>query len=1063
MMLVVAEKPSVARDFARVLGVRATGRHAFEGDSVVITWCVGHLVELEEPAAYDPRWRSWRLDTLPMLPEEFRLRPAPHGVQQLRAVAKLLCERRFRTIVNACDAGREGELIFRYVYQWAGARTPVQRLWVSSLTDDAVRRGFAALEPSARFDPLADAARSRSEADWLVGMNATRAITAKRRDGGGDTLYSIGRVQTPTLAMLVSREQAIREFVPRDYWEVRGDFTTAAGERFSAGWRARVGRDLVARIGAAALAEEVVARDAAHGAAADAHGPRVERVRARTVREPPPLLFDLTSLQRTANRRFGFSASRTLELAQALYERHKVLTYPRTDARYLTSDMVGELPALFAALAGLAAYAPFAAPLVASGVQPGRRVVDDTKVGDHHAIIPTANAERAGNLDRDEQRIFDLVVRRFLGAFYPDAELAVTEAWIRVAPGKTEAPALPEAKKEAAPPVADGERPVLEELPPPPDRYLARGRVRLVAGWQDVAGIGPAGTNEAARARRGEDDGGRDGRDGDGDEPMGALPRLAEGQALDGAFAAVAKQTRPPPRYTEATLLGAMESAGKTIDDEALRAAMRDRGLGTPATRASIIETLLRRDYIVRERQHLVPTATGIDLIRALPVASLASPELTGAWEQRLARVARNEETRAAFMADIARYVAETVDAIRTSPRSPHAPPTAPPHAPPTAPPHAPPTAPPHAPPTAPPHAPPAAPAPELARTFSGRPRDGVPRPAAAERIKPAPAARRTDPATWGDLDMVAAEQLERTASPFATTLPGTRRRKSRKSAASDPRRTSSAGRRGKRADRRNAADDRRSSTSTGARRGAADDRRSSTSTGARRGAADDRRSSGAADDRRSSTSTGAPRGAVDDRADARNFERRGPAASASRLDPRRIDPRDLAAIDALVRRSAPAVADDRGRDHPLKTTVFDPRAKAPAGTPATKARAEAKVDGAAVAEKAGAASDGGVATAADSAHGDATGDALGCPRCRQGELIAGQRGWGCSRWREGCRFVIWFETAGRRLTTAQLRDLVTRGKTRKTRFRPDGGGPTDGRLVLDAQRDNGSAVFEPA
>jgi DNA topoisomerase-3 len=439
VLLVVAEKPSVARDFARVLGVRATGRHAFEGDRMVITWCVGHLVELEEPAAYDPRWRSWRLETLPMVPEAFRLRPAHHGADQLRAVERLLVERRFRTIVNACDAGREGELIFRYVYQYAGARAPVQRLWVSSLTDEAIRRGFAALEPSARFDALADAARSRSEADWLVGMNATRAITSRRRGAGGDTLYSIGRVQTPTLAMLVSRELAIRDFVPRDYWEVRGDFTTADGERFSAGWRSQRRDGVVSRLGASAIAEGIVARDEAHGSAHDPHGPRVERLRARQVREPPPLLFDLTSLQRTANRRFGFSAARTLELAQALYERHKVLTYPRTDSRHLTSDMVGELPGLFAALARLPTYGPFAAPLVAQPPRPGRRVVDDTKVGDHHAIIPTSGADRASALDRDEQRIFDLVARRFLGAFYPDAEFAVTEAWIRVAPPERDA------------------------------------------------------------------------------------------------------------------------------------------------------------------------------------------------------------------------------------------------------------------------------------------------------------------------------------------------------------------------------------------------------------------------------------------------------------------------------------------------------------------------------------------------------------------------------------------------------------------------------------------------
>jgi DNA topoisomerase-3 len=412
--LVIAEKPSVARDLARVLGVRARDDHALVGADRVITWCIGHLVELDEPAAYDPAWSAWRLDALPMLPPAFQLRPARHAVAQLRAVAALIRDRRFTTIVNACDAGREGELIFRYVYQFARGRTPVRRLWISSLTDDAIRRGFAALRPAAELDALGDAARSRSEADWLVGMNATRAVTVKNRGAGHTALYSIGRVQTPTLAMLVARDQAIRAFVPRDYWEVKATLTAAGGETFAASWRLGA----ASRLARAELADAIVARDAVHGAAV------VERVHARTVREPPPLLFDLTALQRTANKRYGLTASRTLELAQALYERHKVLTYPRTDSRHLTTAVAAELPALFSALAAQPAYAAFAAPLVATPPRPGRRVVDDAKVHDHHAIIPTGAAPV--RLDRDEQRIFDLVVRRFLGAFYPDAEHAIT-------------------------------------------------------------------------------------------------------------------------------------------------------------------------------------------------------------------------------------------------------------------------------------------------------------------------------------------------------------------------------------------------------------------------------------------------------------------------------------------------------------------------------------------------------------------------------------------------------------------------------------------------------------
>ncbi|HEY0991528.1 MAG TPA: DNA topoisomerase, partial [Kofleriaceae bacterium] len=503
MQLIVAEKPSVARDLSRVLGVRPAGRNYFEGPRCVVTWCVGHLVELEEPAAYDGRWKAWRLDSLPMLPPAFRLRPAKHALEQLRAVARLLGDRRFTSVVNACDAGREGELIFRYVYQYAGGGPPVQRLWISSLTDDAIRRGLAALRPGAQLDALGDAARSRSEADWLVGMNATRGITVRGRESGHDALYSIGRVQTPTLAMLVERERAIADFKPRDYWEIRGDFTTAAGERFSATWRridaaaspagASSERDTT-RLGSIELARSIVARDIEHRGAADPIGPRVERLRARIEREPPPLLFDLTSLQRTANRRFGWSAARTLEIAQSLYERRKLVTYPRTDARHLTSDVARDLPRMFAALADVPDHAAFANELLAHPPRPTRRVVDDAKVHDHHAIVPTGNAIRLDALDRDEQRLFDLIARRFLGAFFPDAEFAVTEAWIRVLAADGPPPPFPSESRSSGATAVRGdaraaEPRILEALPPPPDRYLARGRVRKVAGWQAVAGI----------------------------------------------------------------------------------------------------------------------------------------------------------------------------------------------------------------------------------------------------------------------------------------------------------------------------------------------------------------------------------------------------------------------------------------------------------------------------------------------------------------------------------------------------------------------------------------------
>jgi DNA topoisomerase-3 len=871
--LVVAEKPSVARDLARVLGVRPTGKDAFEGTDHVITWCIGHLVELEEPATYDPAWKPWRLDALPMIPAAFRLRASAHAAGHLRAVRALLRDRRFRGAINACDAGREGELIFRYVYQFAGARLPVRRLWISSMTDEAIRKGLATLRPAVQLDPLADAARSRSEADWLVGMNATRAVTVRNREGGHTSLYSIGRVQTPTLAMIVRRELEIRAFVPRDYWEVRAELATAEGRTFGAIWK----HGTITRLGSAAAADVVVVRD---GAAVAPAGPRVESVKAKAVREPPPLLFDLTSLQRTANRRFGFTATRTLELAQALYERHKILTYPRTDSRYLSNDLAGELPDMFRALGEVADYAPFVAPLLAGPVGRPRRVFDDSKVHDHHAIIPTGATVRLESLERDERRLFDLVARRFIGAFHGDAEFAVTEAWIWVGAGEPTAP-------PAAP---AGEPVILEAVPPPPDRYFARGRVRTAAGWQAVAGIDEAsavrGARDDTRDHRNGD--GRNGSEADG-EAGGVLPPLVEGQLLTGTFASRAKQTTPPPRFTEATLLGAMESAGKAIDDEALRAAMKDSGLGTPATRAAIIETLLKRDFIVRERQHLLPTPTGTSLIEALPVASLASPELTGTWEARLARIARGEDSRAAFMADIARYVADLVDAIR--------------------------------------------------------------------RSTPAPPPANQPPPAW-------------------------------ESRASGSTKSSGGGKSG------------------GAKRGGRKQRERASAP---------RGTSAGASFSASSSSEASPRVPSSSRIELHHDASIVAALRAS------SQPGGGTIVHGVGYAHGVVPVPERGHDHGRVYVDGHANGHDPA-------RREARVRGEVKAKR----------KPAD----------LRCPRCGGGTLLTGSRGWGCSRWREGCRFVVWFEIAGKKLTTTQLRELVTKGATKKKLA----GGET--RLVLDVRGD---------
>src|SRR5262245_42969193 len=484
------------------------------------------------------------MDTLPMLPAAFKLRPVSGTRDQLRAVRELLRDRRFSEVVNACDAGREGELIFRYVYELAGSRLAIKRLWISSLTDEAIRAGFAGLRPGAELDALAGAARCRSEADWLVGMNATRAVTVSSRAaaprpreprpprrgqrGRSDSpLYSIGRVQTPTLAIIVRRELEIRQFRPRDYWEVRGVFVPAgappdATEKVTATWGVALpdGKAIRSRLGERTLAEGIVARGA--GAAGGPAGPVAERLRQKRVREAPPLLFDLTSLQRTANRRYGLSATATLAAAQALYERYKILTYPRTDSRHLTTDMAKELPKLFGALAALPDYARFAAPLLETPPPRSRRVFDDGKVSDHHAIVPTGKPARLEELPRDERRIFDLVARRFLGAFHPDAEFALTDVVIRLGPPDDPADTAPRPAPEPRDADAGTDETVVTALPAPPDRYRARGRVRLAAGWQAVANVGQPGA------------------DGDGGP---ALPPLTEGQRLDGKLEVLTKQT----------------------------------------------------------------------------------------------------------------------------------------------------------------------------------------------------------------------------------------------------------------------------------------------------------------------------------------------------------------------------------------------------------------------------------------------------------------------------------------------------------------------------------------
>ena len=603
--LVIAEKPSVARDLADALpGTFENHDSYLESEDTVITFAVGHLVELIDPEDYDERFKKWRMADLPIVPEEFKLRPRDKKAEkQLKVIHKLLQRDDVDRIVNACDAGREGELIFAYIYETSGVDKPVERLWISSMTKTAIKEGFESLRPGEQLRQLEAAARSRSEADWLVGMNATRAATIRGRAWVGGVV-SLGRVQTPTLALLVKREREIQAFVPEPYWLVHAQFDPRyEGLWFEGG---------ETRLKEAKRAEEIAAKVSGKDGV-------VESVERKEQSERAPLLYDLTSLQRDANRRFGFSARRTLQGAQSLYEDKKAITYPRTSSRWLSGDLVAQLKPTAATLQPIGEYA--AAARYVLGVQqlPIARVVNDSKVTDHHAVIPTDVEHDVSRFSPDERRIFDLVARRFLAVFHPPARYARTTVVTLV-----------------------------EE-----ERFRSRGKITLEAGWRGVYGL----VSEADQAAQKQDE--------EGENESAELPPLEQGQAITCAKAEVeAKETKPPPRYTEATLLSAMETAGKLIDDEELREAMKESGLGTPATRAETIETLIRREYIERGGKDLMPTPKGLQVITMLEEHPLTSPELTGSWEKRLTDIEHGEEDRSKFIGDIAEFTRATVEKI---------------------------------------------------------------------------------------------------------------------------------------------------------------------------------------------------------------------------------------------------------------------------------------------------------------------------------------------------------------------------------------------------------------
>jgi DNA topoisomerase-3 len=602
--LVIAEKPSVGRDLARVLTGPFEKHEAYlEGPEHVITWAVGHLVQLAEPDEYDPKFKKWKMVDLPIVPDRFRLVVRDErSKKQMGVVTKQLKRKDVDLVVNACDAGREGELIFAYLYEKAGADKPVKRLWLSSMTDKAMREAFERLRDASELARLEAAARSRSEADWIVGMNATRAATIRLRSSF-DGAVSLGRVQTPTLAILARREEEIRAFKPEPYWLVDATFA-ASGERVYEG---RFHDGANPRIKSADEATAVV--DAVRGKRGT-----ITKLEKTKRKEKAPLLYDLTSLQREANTRFGFAARRTLAAAQRLYEEHKALTYPRTNSRFVSSDMIPELKPIAGLVGKRREYAKAAGYVQSLDMLPLGRVVNNEKVTDHHAIIPTRSEHDVDRMNDDDRRIYDLVARRFLAVFHPDAEFENTRV----------------------------ETTVAEHV------FRTRGKVLLVPGWRGVYG-------ELADAESSDSDEGREQQ----------LPKLERAEDVDTrSVESMERETKPPRRYSDASLLGAMETAGKLVDDDEAREAMKEQGIGTPATRAAIIERLIDVGYVEREARALVVTEKGLNVVKFLGEHPLTSPGMTGDWESRLAKIETGEDSREKFMSDIAAFAGSTVSEL---------------------------------------------------------------------------------------------------------------------------------------------------------------------------------------------------------------------------------------------------------------------------------------------------------------------------------------------------------------------------------------------------------------
>ncbi|MFN7140143.1 MAG: DNA topoisomerase III, partial [Limisphaerales bacterium] len=605
--LIIAEKPSVANDIAKALGGFTKHGDYFESDNYVLSSAVGHLLELIAPEDQEIKRGKWTFANLPVIPRQFDLRPIEKNEARLKILTKLIKRKDVDRLINACDAGREGELIFRYIVQYSGQDKPLQRLWLQSMTPAAIREGFDKLRSGQAMQPLADAAVCRSESDWLVGINGTRAMTAFNSKTGGFHLTTVGRVQTPTLAIVVEREDKIKKFIPRDYWEVHGTFGAQAGE-YVGRWFDEKFQAKDKKEDDALKAERIWDKQRAEEIRTKCLGkPGIVTEESKPTTQLSPLLYDLTSLQREANGRFGFSAKNTLAIAQALYEKHKVLTYPRTDSRALPEDYIGTVKKTLDMLRDTT-YSGHAEKILTSDwVRPNKRIFNNAKVSDHFAIIPTSLAPK--NLSEPEQKLYDLVTKRFLAVFFPAAEFLVTTRITRV-----------------------------ENEP-----FKTEGKVMVNPGWMAVYG-----------------------REVQSDDQNPNLVPVQPNESVNTNDVVVSgHQTKPPPRFSEATLLSAMEGAGKLVDDEELREAMSEKGLGTPATRASIIEGLIVEKYLLREGRELIPTAKAFSLIallRGLGIPELSSPELTGNWEFKLKQMERGQLQRPDFMHQIAEMTQRIVD-----------------------------------------------------------------------------------------------------------------------------------------------------------------------------------------------------------------------------------------------------------------------------------------------------------------------------------------------------------------------------------------------------------------